>query len=244
MSILIFGGTTEGRELAQALSKEHIPATVSVATPLGAEELMGLSGITLMVGRKDVKEMAAILDQFTYCVDATHPYAREVSENIQIACGKTNTPLKRLLRQEGGAFQGVQVQSTQEAAQFLSSTEGNILLAIGAKELAVFGDLEKTRLYPRVLPVVESLIQCQTLHIPTRNILALYGPFSQELNEAILRQYNIRWMVTKDGGAAGGFAEKVAAARKTSVELVVIGRPVETGESLEQILAWLIQGRK
>ena len=59
-----------------------------------------------------------------------------------------------------------------------------------------------------------------------------------------MRQYHIQWMVTKDGGAAGGFAEKVAAARQTGVELVVIGRPAETGESLEQIVAWLEQGRK
>ena len=56
MSVLIFGGTTEGRELAQILSEKNIPATVSVATPLGAEELAGLSGITVLVGRKDTEE--------------------------------------------------------------------------------------------------------------------------------------------------------------------------------------------
>ena len=236
MSILIFGGTTEGRELAQILSEKNIQPRLVLQLHWGQRELAGLSGITVLVGRKDTEEIIALLEQCSCCVDATHPYAKEISQNIETACARTRTPWKRLLRQKGGAFQGIQVASAQEAAQFLSNTEGNILLATGAKELSAFEVLEKTRLYPRVLPVQESLAQCQQLQIPTRNILALYGPFSQELNEAILRQYHIQWMVTKDGGAAGGFAEKVAAARQTGVELVVIGRPAETGESLEQIV--------
>mgnify|MGYP000796722607 FL=1 len=55
-----------------------------------------------------------------------------------------------------------------------------------------------------------------------------------------LEQYRIRWMVTKDGGAAGGFGEKLAAARDAGAELVVIGRPKETGDGLEDVLAWLL----
>ena len=75
MKILIFGGTTEGRLLAQALSQRGLPATVSVATPLGAQELSDLPGITPLVGRKTAQEMAELLKSFDRCVDATHPYA-------------------------------------------------------------------------------------------------------------------------------------------------------------------------
>ena len=84
--ILIFGGTTEGRLLAQALSRRGVSAAVSVATELGAEELSGLPGITSLVGRKTAEEMAALLSGYDKCVDATHPYAREVSANIRSAC--------------------------------------------------------------------------------------------------------------------------------------------------------------
>lgn len=83
MKILIFGGTTEGRLLAQALSQRGLPATVSVATPLGAQELSGLPGITPLVGRKTAQEMAELLKSFDRCVDATHPYAVEASRNIR-----------------------------------------------------------------------------------------------------------------------------------------------------------------
>ena len=241
MKILIFGGTTEGRLLAQALSQREQPSTVSVATPLGAQELSGLSGVTPLVGRKTAEEMAELLKHFDCCVDATHPYAVEASQNIRTACEQAGVPLERLLRGESSHKEGHWVDSPQEAARWLAERSGNVLLAIGAKGLSAFQDLDRERLYPRVLPVVESILSCQQAGIPTRNIIALHGPFSQDLNRAMLKQYQIRYLVTKDGGRAGGFEEKAAAARDSGAELVVIGRPPEAGQTLEEILSWLTQ---
>ena len=239
--ILIFGGTTEGRLLAQALSQRHIPAAVSVATVLGAQELSGLPGITPLVGRRTAEEMAVLLADFDKCVDATHPYAQEVSANIRAACEAAGVPLRRLLRRESQLPpDSILVDSPEEAAQFLQSQEGNVLLAIGAKGLPAFSLLQPARLYPRVLPAEESLLACRRAGIPSKNIIALYGPFSQKLNEALLEQYRIRWMVTKDGGAAGGFGEKVSAAQNTGVSLVVIGRPVDSGADLDAVLEWVL----
>ena len=70
----------------------------------------------------------------------------------------------------------------------------------------------------------------------TRNILAMQGPFSQELNEALIRQYHIAWVVTKDGGTAGGFPEKARAAETTGAELIVLCRPEDQGEDLASIV--------
>lgn len=81
----------------------------------------------------------------------------------------------------------------------MENTEGNILLTTGSKELAVYcasGRL-KDRLHVRILPGRESLEQCMEQGIKGRQILALQGPFSTEMNAAILRQYDIRHMVTK-----------------------------------------------
>lgn len=239
--ILIFGGTTEGRLLAQALSRRGVPAAVSVATVLGAEELSGLPGITPLVGRRTAEEMAALLSGYDKCVDATHPYAREVSANIRSACRSAGVPLRRLLRRSSELPPGsILAGSPEEAAQLLQSREGNVLLAIGAKGVSAFSGLDPERLYPRVLPVEESLSACRRAGIPTKNIIAMHGPFSQKLNEAILEQYRIRWMVTKDGGSAGGFGEKVSAAQNTGVSLVVIGRPEDCGEDLDAVLEWVL----
>lgn len=241
MSILIFGGTTEGRLLAQALSRRCIPCTVSVATPLGAEELEGLDGVRVLVGRRDDEAMQRLLSGFSRCVDATHPYAVEATANIARACARAHVPLRRLLRKASAPEDWVQADSLEAAARYLSGQEGNILLTTGAKGLAAFSRLEGARLYPRVLPVADSLQACLDARIPTRNIIAMHGPFTQGLNEAILEQFSIRWLVTKDGGGAGGFAEKVRAARARNVGVIVVGRPRETGDGFEQVLAWLLE---
>ena len=127
-------------------------------------------------------------------------------------------------------------QSAAHVADFLTQTQGNVLLATGAKELPAFAQLAPERLYPRVLPTLDGIAACEAAHIPHKNILALQGPFSYALNRALLEQFSIRFLVTKDGGAAGGFAEKAQAAADTGVQLIVIRRPAETGETADQIL--------
>ena len=92
------------------------------------------------------------------------------------------------------------------------------------------------RLYPRVLPTLESIAACEAANIPHRNIIAMQGPFSLDLNRVILEQFNIQWLVTKDGGAVGGFMEKAKACAYCGARLIVLRRPRENGETAESIL--------
>ena len=210
---------------------------MSVATPLGSEEQVSFAGISVLCGRLSHDELAALVLGADLCVDATHPYAVDVTKNIQAACEATGTPLRRLLRQESATeATWVTVESTEQAAAFLQTTEGNILLTTGAKELPAFASLDPTRLYPRVLPTHAALDACEALGIPHKNILALQGPFTREMNKAMLTQYNVKWLVTKDGGKAGGFTDKADAAREKHVPLVLIRRPQEDGQTMEEIL--------
>lgn len=244
--LLVFGGTTEGRKLAQVAVNLGFSTTVSVATPLGAEELRDIAGVRVEIGRLDAEGMEKLLKNYGCCVDATHPYASEASENIKIACQRTNVCLCRLLREENDEkWPGVWVEGTEQAAELLKNTQGNILLTTGAKELPAFAALlPAERLFPRVLPVPESLLACRTAGIPTRNIIAMHGPFTQALNEAILAQYHIRFLVTKDGGRAGGFTEKAQAAQSVGADLIVISRPAETGVNMENTVKWLCSLRR
>ena len=120
--------------------------------------------------------------------------------------------------------------------QELARTEGNVLLTTGAKELGAFSPIAPERCYPRVLPTQEGIAACEAAGVPHRNIIAMQGPFSRALNEALIQQFEIRWLVTKDGGAAGGFAEKAQAAAQCGVQLIVLRRPEEQGETAETIL--------
>lgn len=87
-----------------------------------------------------------------------------------------------------------------------------------------------------MLPTPEGIAACEAAHIPHKNIIAMQGPFSYALNRALLEQFHIRFLVTKDGGAAGGFSEKAQAAQDTGAQLIVLRRPAEQGETAEQIL--------
>ncbi len=237
MRVVIFSGTTEGRELSVETAALGMETLVCVATEYGKEVQTHESGIQVHSGRLDVEGMTQVLAGADLCVDATHPYAKEASRNIREAAKEVGVPCHRLLRRESQLPPGcVLVDSAADAARFLQGVEGNILLTTGAKELASFGPVGVHRLYPRVLPVVESLEACEVLGIPRSNVIAMQGPFTQELNVALIRQFFIGWLVTKDGGAAGGFAEKVRAAQETGARLVVIRRPKEDGESFETIL--------
>ena len=234
MTSLVFGGTTEGRILAERLSEKHA-VTVCVATDLGAEELRGLP-CEVRRGRMDAAQMAALAAQYDLVIDATHPYAAEATKNIRAACEAASVPFRRVLREASGDTDCITVESCRAAADYLADTEGNILIATGSKNLREFSGLDSNRLYPRVLPTHTSLSACEEMHIPHSHILALQGPFSLEMNAAMLRQYQIQYLVTKDGGGPGGFLEKLAAARMTGTELILVSRPKDSGIDLEDLL--------
>ena len=213
MRAVVFSGTTEGRAFSKQLGALGADVLVSVATDLGAEEQGSAPGVTVRAGRLEPEEMTALLQGADLCIDATHPYAP--------------SPLP-----EGALV----FSSAAEAAQELARTEGNVLLTTGAKELGAFAPIAPERCYPRVLPTQEGIAACEAAGVPHRNIIAMQGPFSRALNEALIQQFEIRWLVTKDGGAAGGFAEKVQAAQSTGAQLVVLRRPPEQGQTAQEIL--------
>ena len=236
MRIVVFGGTTEGRELSRTLASLGARVTVCVASAYGEEEQGSAPGITTRVGPLGAEEKRALLSGAALCVDATHPYAEHISASVKAACEETGTAYLRLKRGESETAGAHLVGSAAEAADFLKTREGNILLSTGAKELAAFAALEPERLFPRVLPSTAGIEACEALGVPHRNIIAMQGPFSREMNAATIRQYKIRWLVTKDGGVPGGFPEKLAAARETGAELVVLRRPEEDGLDYETVL--------
>lgn len=248
MSIVIFSGTTEGRTLSHALADWGIQVTVYVATEYGKIDQGICPGVRVCAGRLDEEEMAVLLEPETLCVDATHPYAVQVTENIRQAAASAGARYIRLLRATSPLPEDcLAVRTPEEAVDFLKDTEGNILLTTGAKELSAFAELETKRLVARVLPLASSLTACKQAGIPPAQIVAMQGPFSVEMNVALLHQFHIRYLVTKDGGAPGGFAEKLAAARQCGAQAIVIRRPTEQGMSYEQVLKackeWIAQCR-
>ena len=234
MRFVIFSGTTEGRELSLHLAGLGAQVTVCVATDYGGEEQGEHPGIQIRTGPLTAEEKQELLTGAGLCVDATHPYATHVTESVRRACEAAGVPYIRLLRQQSETAGAAVMPDAKAAAEYLAARQGNILLTTGSKELAAYGGIAPERIYPRVLPSHQSISACEALGIPHRNIIAMQGPFTREMNEAMLRQYQIRFLVTKDGGAPGGFPEKAMAAKATGVQLIVLRRPEETGANYEE----------
>ena len=229
-NICVFAGTTEGRELAEFLAGQPVQATVCVATEYGETLLPEAENVTVLAGRIPVENIIRMLQEtrFDLVIDATHPYATSITESISTACRETETEYLRLLRQSSQQTEDVVcVENAAAAAAFLARTQGHILLTTGSKELAAYSAIPDfaQRVYARVLPMDASLEACRAAGLTAAHIIAMQGPFSEEMDLATLRFADAAWMVTKDGGEAGGFPAKVSAARKAGAGLVVIGRP-------------------
>ena len=241
--ILIFSGTTEGRELSGMLSKKEIQHNVCVASKYGSDMMDSDDIADIHIGRMDACDMIDYLSELGFSaddliIDATHPYAGEVTDNIKKAASVTGCRLIRIVRaDEKLSYDKIKIyDSLAECAEALNSEKGNILLTTGSKELKKYSELAgkelMSRTYVRVLPSVESLDICALAGVDSKRIIAM--------NKALMLQYDIRHIVTKESGVPGGFEEKINAARDLGVQCHVISRPVkEEGMDIYQAYRYI-----
>ncbi|QHB33146.1 cobalt-precorrin-6A reductase [Yersinia canariae] len=241
--IHVFGGTSDARLICQLLDGAGEHYSLSVATDAG-KQLAGDIGGEILVGRMDAAAMTDFLikRQVLWVIDASHPYADLLSDNVAAACRQSNVPLIRyqrpseievlnhpLLYKVGG------VAAACAAAQRLGP---RVLLTTGSKQLAEYqqGLIGKT-LLARVLPTAEVLSQCEALGLGVDQIIALRGPFSAQFNQALYEFCQPDVVITKESGAQGGYQEKVAPCLALNIPCIVVRRPaaVELGSIGQQV---------
>ena len=242
--ILVFAGTFEGHCLSRTFYERgwQDRADFCVATEYGTEVLEDISGLSVIEGRLDQHDMIKLLSTGVYgmVIDATHPYAQLVTENIRAASEKCGIPYVRLLREEGKMPPDgvVAVSSISEAVELLNRNDEKILLTTGAKELSAYAELKdiEKRVVARVLPTISSIESCLSAGIASKHIVAMQGPFTKEMNLAMMEQYGCKWLVTKNTGKPGGFDDKLACL-SAGYHMIVIGRPLaEEGFGMEKVI--------
>ncbi len=268
----MFGGTTEGRELAVFAAENGIPCRVFTATEEGRKVLLSDERLQRILkenweesgsvfetepGRLTEEEMTGrmLSDVPTLVIDATHPYATEVSRNLRNAAKRAGVRYYRVLRENTGlsALNGEEsfllrgtecrrVLDMQAAVELIEKDymEKTVLFTTGSKELfAVSGLFQRTtgpaKLYARMLPGEENLRRGLLAGFSPEQLLFGKGPFTEEENIETLKNYGIEVLVTKESGTAGGFWEKLSAAKRCGVLCILIARPRETeGVSMEE----------
>ena len=232
--VIIFGGTTEGRKLAETLEAAEIFCVYCVATEYGKEPVQESSYIKLHAGRLDADGMCELYEceRPDAIIDATHPFAEIVKKEIETSLFKYKpVPFYRLARDEEQIdFSNCTFfDSVQECAKALKDTQGKIFLTTGSKELPVFCGQEglRERIIARIIPNDESLEICKQQGLKGNQIIAMQGPFSKGMNVACLKEFNASICVLKESGKSGGEASRIEAANACGVKSFVIRRPME-----------------
>lgn len=236
LRLLIFGGTTEGRELAEYCAALGIHADISVATEYGAELLP--EGVGILAGRMDCEAMTVLIAEGRYSivVDATHPYAAEATENIKLACEMAGVERLRLIR-SSSALHGTSASNVEKAVELIRGTGKTVLSTLGSKSveaLSVIPDRYE-RIWLRLLPADGITDRCRTLGFDTEKLILERGPFTVEQNIAHIRVSQAELLLTKESGAVGGYPEKAEAAEKCGTELITVLRPEDSGCSYDEL---------
>jgi precorrin-6A/cobalt-precorrin-6A reductase len=253
MLVWVLAGTTEGREVIALLKKKGYRVVATTTTDYG-ESLAREAGADVSLrGRLSLQEMVALIRErgVTHVVDATHPFAQEASMNAMEACRRTGIPYLRLERGEVRADSPLvhRCRSFHEAAEKAVGLGSRVFCALGSSNLEVFVRAAngRSRVIARVLPTVEALEKCRSLGLEPRDIVAIQGGGSLELNKALLKECGADVLVTKESGSVGAVDSKVKAALSLGLPVVLISRPEmgypEAVEEYDEVVRWLRKTR-
>lgn len=226
--IFVLSGTKDGRLIIDKLLEENYKVLSSTATTYGKTLIESHPNLKVISDRLSEDDIKNIINKnkVKLLLDATHPYAKEISNNAIKACKELSIPYIRYERESIDYKNIKKCKSYDDVVNYLRKSEGNILLTTGSNNLDKFSNLEnKENIYVRVLPTPNVIEKCYNLGFLPKQILGLQGPFTKDFNKATLKQYNIKYMVTKDSGDIGGTNEKIEAALECGVEVIVIDRP-------------------
>ncbi len=229
--IIVIAGTTESRQVIRKLKKDGASVIASVATELG-KEMLKEEDIIVHVGRKDKNQFLAFFleEKPDVVLDASHPFAKIVTETVEEACGQLSIPYERIERREEvyDYEKIIWAANAEEAAREADKIDGVILLTTGANTAATYANIvknKKDRLYIRVLDTKKSIQLCEGAGISREHIIAEMPPFSLEDNVQLIKKINAAVLVSKDSGKQGGVQHKVNACKKQNIPMILIKRP-------------------
>jgi len=241
MRVLILGGTTEARQLAERLApRRDLDVTLSLAgrtsNPVPHPVPLRVGGFGGAGGLADYLK-AERIDRL---IDATHPYAAQMSVNAVSAAAQARVPLLALRRPAWTAVMGdrwTEVADSRAAAQALGAVPRRVFLALGRNEIAPFESAPQHFYLVRSVDPVEP-----PLAVPHATYIQARGPFREEDDRALLVAHAIDTVVSKNSGGAAAYG-KIAAARALGIEVILLRRPtlpeVPAVGTIEDAVAWL-----
>lgn len=238
--ILLLGGTTEASRLARALCDAGLDAVFSYAgrtdAPVTQPLPQRVGGFGGVAGLADYLQAEGI----SHVVDATHPFAAQMSRNAVAACNRTGTPLIALERPAWApvpADNWQAVADVEAAVAALPETPARVFLAIGKQTLAPFAAKPQHHYLLRLVDPPQAAFP-----LPQTSVVIARGPFDAAGDTALMRAHGITHIVAKNAGGAGAEA-KLTAARALHLPVILIDRPAlpprKIAATVEEVMRWL-----
>ena len=240
MRALILGGTGDANQLADRFVRGKIDAIYSYAgrtqIPLDHSLPTRIGGFGGVEGLADFVRT----ERITQVIDATHPFAAEMSRHAVEACAETRIPLLALerapwLRSAGDKW--IEEPDIDAAVAALPTQRSRVFLAIGRQHLAPFGAKPQHAYTLRFVDAPDG-----ALPLPNAEVIVSRGPFTLEGDRQLMRSRGIEFLVARNSGG-GGARAKIDAARELALPVIMIARPAlperPRVESVDEVLAWL-----
>lgn len=248
-------GTSEGKKILKSINNYTDKIVVSTATEYGGELLKSYKMKHLNTKPLDKDGLINLIKEFNIkvLVDASHPYATEVSKNGMEASKETNIDYIRYEREgilsNSNSENIIKIKGYDELKEVLEEIPGNILNTTGSRNIKNIINLNcKNRIIHRVLPSPKILEEIINLGVDISDIIAMKGPVSYEMNMGFIDQYNAKAIITKDSGLAGGVEEKLKASIDKNIKLIVIEKPkIKYGNTFykeEELVNYLVNNYK
>ena len=246
LRLLILGGTTEASALAFALAGDaRVTATLSLAGRTENPDVFPIPTRVGGFGGRDGLAQYLRTQRIDAVVDATHPFAAQISENAVAACAATQRPLAVFSRPEWAptaADRWTSAADMAAAAAALGATPRRVFLTVGRLALGAFAVAPQHYYLIRTIDAFDA-----SALFPWHRLIRARGPFSLESETALMREARIDCLVTKNSGGEAG-AAKLAAARALGLEVIIVRRPPASRASsfltLEAVLAWIAHHRR
>ncbi|MBY0754979.1 cobalt-precorrin-6A reductase [Clostridium sardiniense] len=225
-------GTSEGKKILKMMNRHTDKIVVSTATEYGGELLKEYKVAHLNTKPLDKDGLIDLIKNFniTVLVDASHPYATEVSKNAMQSAKDSKIAYIRYEREgvlSSSDYKNIiKIQGYNELKEVLEEIDGNILNTTGSRNIGNILKLNcRNRIIHRILPSSKILQEVLDLGVDIQDVIAIKGPVGYELNKGFIDQYNAKAIITKDSGTVGGTLEKLKSAIDRDIKLIVIDKP-------------------
>lgn len=249
--VLVIAGTTDAKAVIKRLLEMNYDIAVTVTTRMGCGMLDEFEQLDIYQGKMNKEQIAHLLatTKPKCLIDASNPFSREITRNAMSVCKTAEIPYMRFEREKLVVEDPdiIKVKTYREAIEELLKSEGNILLTLGSNKIETFTRIPdfQQRVFLRVLPDWKVLCKCEKLGFNPKNIIAIKGPYNEALNTELFKYCNASVLVTKESGNMGGVVDKISAAKKLGMKIILIDRIEEEcinkSSSIEDVIEFVRQ---